>query len=342
MSLASNPRISVVMPVYNAEETLDPAIQSIINQTTDDFELIIVDDGSGDRSSEIIDRWHQQESRIHALHRKHQGIVPTLNAGLQKAHGQYIARMDADDRSLPQRLQKQARFLDEHPSVGLVSCLVKHDGDASQQQGYAHYVDWINSLTSYEEISLHRFIESPLAHPSVMFRRNLLEQCGGYRNGPFPEDYELWLRWLEQDVRMTKLPEVLLEWHDRSDRLSRTHPRYSTEAFYKTKAQYLARWLQNNNPRHPEVAIWGAGRSSRKRAELLTDHGIRITHYIDVDPNKIGEKMEGRPVISYQEIPQMNKSFIVSYVANRGVNQQISTHLNDLGYRLGTDFIFAA
>lgn len=336
------PVISVILPVYNAEETLDSAVESIIQQTEENFECIVIDDGSTDRSASIIGRWASRDSRVRPLRMQHRGIVGALNAGLEAARGAYIARMDADDLSLPGRLERQKTFLEDHPEVGLVSCLVEHLGDKKKKAGYARYVRWINSLTGHESISLHRFIESPLAHPSVMFRKRVVERYGGYREGDFPEDYELWLRWLESGVQMEKIPEILLKWRDDPDRLSRVHPRYSFEVFYRIKARYLARWLESNNPHHPEVVIWGAGRTTRKRADMLLDHGIEITHYIDIDPNKIGKEIHGRPVWGPEDLPAPGSHFIIPFVGRHGANEMIREALGEKGFEEGDHFIFAA
>ncbi|SMO37602.1 glycosyltransferase [Fodinibius sediminis] len=338
----NTPRISVILPAYNAEDTLSEAIRSILHQTEREIELVVINDGSTDASPDIIEQWRSRDKRIVALDQPHRGIVAALNHGLQHACGQYIARMDTDDRSLPERLCRQADFLDAHPSIGLAACLVSYKGTNSKHRGYARYVTWTNTLTTHQQIQQNRFIESPLAHPSVCFRRKLIEKHGVYRCGPFPEDYELWLRWLSRGVTMAKVPEYLLEWRDRPDRLSRTHQRYSMDAFYRIKAQYLAPWLEEHNPHHPELMIWGAGKTSRKRAEYLVRRGIHITHYIDVDPNKIGNVIQGRPVIGHTDLPSPESAFIVSYVGLRGVNQQIRNHLQQHGYRWGSSFIFAA
>ena len=334
--------ISVLMPIYNAEGTVDEAVASILNQTERDFEFIIVDDGSTDATPALLLEHAQRDKRIRLYPRQHHGIVSALNFGLKKSTGRYVARMDADDMSSPERLKVQRNHLDRHPETGLVSCRVKHLGDKKQKAGYARYVRWINSLVNPEEISLHRFIESPLAHPSVMYRKEIAERFGVYRQGPFPEDYELWLRWLEQGIRMEKVPEVLLQWRDEPDRLSRAHERYSFDAFYNIKAEYLARWLQSNNPHHPEIVVWGAGRTSRKRAELLTRHGLVISSYIDVDLNKIGQIIHNRPVQAPEDAPEPGSGFIVSYVGLHGVGEQIREYLENRGYKEGTHFIFAA
>ncbi len=97
-----------------------------------------------------------------------------------------------------------------------------------------------------------------------------------------PEDYELWLRWLHGGVKICKISKMVLEWHDYGNRLTRNHPNYSDEAFYRIKTHYLAKWLKAYNPCHPEVLVWGASRISRVRAELLESYGIRIKSYIDI------------------------------------------------------------
>ena len=286
---------SVLLPAFNAGATLSRAVESLRQQTCPAWELILVDDGSSDDTAALGQFWAAHDARIRYLARPHQGIVAALNAGLNAARAPIIARMDADDEAHPQRLAAQLALLDQREDIGVVGSLVWFGGDSRQAAGYALHVDWINSLVTPEEISLNRFIESPFAHPSVMFRRRLVDEHGSYREGDFPEDYELWLRWLSAGVRMSKVPQVLLTWNDRPDRLSRNHTRYDSAAFYRCKAVYLARWLRANLAPGRRLLIWGAGRVTRRRAEHLQAHGIQIAAYIDIDPRKIGRCFAGRP-----------------------------------------------
>lgn len=281
--------ISVLLPVRDGAATLARAIGSIRAQTFQDWELLIVDDGSTDDSRAIAEAAAREDGRVRVLAPGRAGIVAALNAGLAAARGELIARMDADDESHPERLAAQFALLDspENRDVGLVGCLVEFAGDRAASTGYALHVDWINSLVTSDDILLNRFVESPFAHPSVMFRRELVTQLGGYRAGDFPEDYELWLRWLDAGVRMAKVPRPLLRWHDPPRRLSRTDPRYSPEAFFALKAPWVARAVKALRGPSPAVHVWGAGRPTRKRAAALEQHGLRIAAYIDVDTKKI-------------------------------------------------------
>jgi glycosyltransferase involved in cell wall biosynthesis len=334
--------ISVVMPVHNAAPTLAAAVDSLVGQTDPVWELVAVDDGSTDASGAVLEAYARRDRRIRVIRAARRGLVSALNAGLSAATGALVARLDADDVCGPERLALQRRHLETRPELGLVASRVRFGGDPARAAGYARYVGWTNRLLTHEQISLARFVESPLAHPSVMFRRTLVERWGGYADGDFPEDYELWLRWLEAGVRMEKLAESLLAWNDSPTRLSRCDRRYAGEAFYRLKARYLARWLALHNPHHPEVILWGAGRITRKRAQHLVDRGITVGAFVDIDPMKIGRRIGGRPVLSPDELPSPGTAFVVSYVSSSDAREQIEARLQAAGYRRGVDYIAAA
>jgi glycosyltransferase involved in cell wall biosynthesis len=335
------PRVSVALPVHNAASSLDPAIASMAGQTYSDWELIVIDDGSTDGSPDIARAWAQRDSRIRVVRRPHGGIVAALNAAAAMARGELIARMDADDVSLPRRLEAQVALLDADPTLGLVSCLVEYGGDRTAHAGYALHIDWLNEIRTPGQIALNRFVESPLAHPSVLFRTELLRMHGGYEEGPFPEDYALWLKWLDRGVRMAKVPEILLRWNDPPGRLSRTHPSYHPEAFFRTKARWIAAEFARAGAGR-ELWIWGAGRPTRKRAAWLEEHGLRIAGFIDVDAKKIGRIVGGCPVISPDDLPPPGPRMILGYVGSRGARELIRGALTQRNYLEGTDFLMCA
>jgi len=336
------PEVSVVMPVFNSAAAALRAIESVRRQTLRQWELIVVDDGSTDQTPETLRRLGAEDPRLRIITIPHAGIVAALNAGLAAARSPLVARMDADDQAHPDRLAAQVRFLRENPEVGLAGCLVEFGGDRQRQAGYARHVDWINSLVSSDDIELNRFVESPFAHPSVMFRRALARQHGAYRHGQFPEDYELWLRWIEAGVVAAKVPRVLLTWNDSPKRLSRVDARYDSEAFYRCKAGFLARWLLRHAPAHRRILVWGAGRPTRRRAELLAGHGVNIDGYIDIDPRKVGREFAGRPVLGPDQIPAPAGCFVLGYVAKPQARELTRTHLTSLRFVEGRDFLMAA
>ncbi|MDF7798322.1 glycosyltransferase [Pontiellaceae bacterium B1224] len=327
-------KVSVVMPAYNAESTIFQTLESLRAQQFQSLEIIVVNDGSTDGTLDIL----RPRKDIRLIDRPHRGIVPALNDGLAAVSGDYIARMDADDLCHPERIEQQVAYLEKFPTLGMVGSRVEFGGDRGKQAGYAAYVDWINSLIEPDEIALNQFVESPFAHPSVMFRRELPEKYGAYRDGPFPEDYELWLRWMGHGVQCGKVDQELITWNDPPTRLSRTDTRYSIDAFYETKARYLFQWLKKNNPHHPDVIVWGAGRVTRKRASVLEQYGLRITHYIDLKPRTLNC---GTPVIHHSKIPDPASCFILPMVGNRGARRNIHTFLKERGFTKGANCIFA-
>lgn len=335
------PAVSVLMPVRDAAPTLDRALESLRTQTLADWELIAIDDGSVDDSASRLHRAAADDRRVRVLSPGKVGLVAALNLGLAAATAPQVARMDADDAMHPARLAAQRALLDARAELGLVGCRVDYGGDRAAQAGYALHVDWLNGLVTPEAIALNRFVESPLAHPSVMFRRALVARHGGYRAGDFPEDYELWLRWLDAGVRMAKVPEVLLTWHDSPGRLSRTDARYDPEAFFRVKADYLARELRRIGGGR-EVWVWGAGRPTRKRAAHLADHGVVIAGFVDIDAKKTGRQVGGVPVIAPDQLPPPGGRIVLGYVAARGARELIRAALTGRGYAEGRDFLMCA
>lgn len=331
--------ISIVMPLRNAAATVHTAIDSILAQTWGDWELIAVDDGSKDATGEIVDSHARADSRVRLISREPLGIAAALREGCGAARGEWIARMDGDDRMMPERLEAQLDFSRKHPDLGLISSLARYGGSSP---GYAAHVDWINGLHTPEEISLRRFVEAPVAHPSVFFRRDLLGQHGGYRDGDFPEDYDLWLRWLEAGVRFGKVLRELIAWNDPPARLSRTDPRYSMENFYRMKCVHLASWIGQNVEPHRALWLWGAGRVTRRRFDPLEERGVRFEGFIDIDPKKANTHRDGRRVVMAKALPTRHEAFILVGVGNRGASSAIAAHLSGKGWVEGRDFLLAA
>lgn len=334
-----HPELSVVMPIFNGGACVGRALESLREQDFQDFELVAVDDGSSDSTAGILAGFARRDPRIRTLRQEHAGIVRALNRGIECSRAPVIARMDADDVSLPGRLSAQLEYLRGHPDVGVIACRVGTEGSAGKgAKGFAEYVRWQNRLLDHASIFTNRFVESPVTHPSVMYRKELVERFGGYREGNFPEDYELWLRWMEAGVVFHKLPEVLLQWHDSPDRLTRVDRRYSRPAFFRVKARYLARWLTAHETR--PVLIWGSSRIVRRRSRMLTGHGVPVAGFVTIEqkPGSIGD---GIRVYHYRDIPSPEEAFVVSYVGERGARSRIRAMLRERGFVEGNDFLCA-
>ncbi|MFN3874585.1 MAG: glycosyltransferase family 2 protein [Flavobacteriales bacterium] len=331
------PRVSVLLPYRNATATLDAAIASIAAQVFTDWELLLVDNASTDAGPSLAHRWSERDPRIKLLHEPRIGIARALNTGLAHAEGTYMARMDADDISHPERLAKQVAYLDANPGIGVLGTRTAFVSTVRESRGMQAFVEWQNMIITPHDHSVKRFVDAPLAHPSALFRRELVEQHGGYSTAPLPEDHELWLRWMDAGVRFAKLPEVLLTWSDHAHRLSRTHANYSADAFFRTKAKWLARWLKGKlNGRALIVA--GASKLCRGRAALLEAEGVTIDAFTDVKARGV----PGRAFISHEELPPAGEAFIVSFISQRGAGGRIAAYLSSRALAEGADFILAA
>ena len=327
--------LTILLPFRNAASTLPGAIESIQNQTFGEWELQLLNDGSTDEGATIADDFAAGDSRIRVSHLSPMGIVNALNHGMEHSKADVFARMDADDVCYPERFEKQMTLLQTCPEVDLVSCRVTFGGNREKQAGYARHVDWQNELVTHEDMFLNRFADAPVAHPSVMFRRSAVEKYGGYREGNFPEDFDMWLRWLGAGARFAKVPEPLLTWNDPPDRLSRKDDRYSQEAFYRIKCEALLQAL----PDHRPVWLWGAGRPTRKRFKRVED-ARPFSGFVDIDPKKVGRNLQKREVVLPKELPE--EAFVILGVANPGARELAISFLEKGGKRPGVDFLPAA
>ena len=243
--------------------------------------------------------------------------------------------MDADDFSFPNRLKLQSEFLEANPEYGAVGGLVEYIPHSLFTEGFQRYVDWSNSIITYKEILLNQFVEMPIVNPSAMWRKDVAIKYGLYLDGDFPEDYEMWLRWLSNGVKIAKVPHNVLKWFDSDERLTRTSSIYSDQSFYKIKTKHLALWLENNNPFHPAVGVWGASRTSRKRAILLEDNGIEIKFFIDI---KKGRKLN-KKVVLYTDIPTNQEVFILVYMKQEDAQKEIHEFLQTRGFIEGINYL---
>jgi glycosyltransferase involved in cell wall biosynthesis len=201
------PLVSVLLPVYNAQKFLSESIESILTQTYQNLELIVVDDASTDDSWQIMQLYKEKDNRVKIFQNiQNLKLSRTLNKALSSASGKYIARMDADDISLPDRIQLQVDYMESHPEVGICGGrmnIIGTDGVIFGCRKY-HLVD--------KEIRSHIFRYSPYSHPLIMMRKNVLDQVGGYRHEYNPaEDYELYFR-IGEISRFGNLPHTLLNY----------------------------------------------------------------------------------------------------------------------------------
>ena len=202
------PLVSILMPVFKTAPYLREAMDSMLCQTFQDFELIVLDDCSPDNAEEILDAYDDPRI-VRYKGEKNVGLSNVLNVGIGMARGKYIARMDSDDISLPQRLQVQVEYLETHPDIDLVSVGMRLFG--------AKEATWIRELNP-EKVKIEAMFHSPVLHASSVWRKDAFENQGlRFRQEMVPaEDYDLWVRAMLRGLKLVNLPEVLYEYriHD--------------------------------------------------------------------------------------------------------------------------------
>ena len=217
------PKVSVVMPVYNRERYVREAIDSILSQTYSDFELIVIDDASTDRSASVIES--RKDSRTRVFHNpKNLGLIKTRNLGLSLARGQYVATLDSDDVALPQRLALQAAFLDANPHIAVLGCL----GERTDE--YGAHLSFTRPVADPAAIKWQLILKNCIINTSVMYRRDIILGLGGYRDScsvnsvQSAEDYDLWCR-VSREHPITNLPQVLVKYKWHQDSITGEHLR---------------------------------------------------------------------------------------------------------------------
>lgn len=235
----SLPLISVILPVYNAEHTLGEAIESILNQTFAGFELIIINDGSTDASEKIVLKYDDKRIKYFS-NDGNKGLIYTLNRGLGLARGKYIARMDADDISLPTRFEKQVRILEEDSSVIVCGSRIRYFGI---KKGKSVYI----APESSEENKKWLVRESCFAHPTVMMRKEVLvnNRIGYHPDYKNAEDYKLWID-LAPYGAFYNIQEVLLNYRLSPTQITQSHNTEQKKNARRCRREYLSRLLKND------------------------------------------------------------------------------------------------
>jgi glycosyltransferase involved in cell wall biosynthesis len=250
--MTGTPEVSVVMPVYNAAAYLEDALDSMLRQTFEAFELIAIDDGCTDGSREILERYRRQDARITVLEQDHRGIVAALNAGFARARGAFIARMDADDVSLPQRLARQVAFMRTHPDVGVCGCWLRSLGE---QHPYRFRYE-----AQHDAIVCNLLFGSPMPHPAVLFRAEAVADLDGPYHDDYPhtEDYALWIR-LSGTTRFANISKVLFLYRQHPTQVTRVFPHHQRDL----RGMLLRRLGIDPTPEeemlHEAVALWTFG-----------------------------------------------------------------------------------
>lgn len=237
----------MLLPVYNAQRWLGAALDSILNQSFGNFELLVMDDGSNDETPQIIRKYGDPRMRV-VREERNQGLVPTLNRGIELAKGRYIARMDADDVAHPRRLELQFAFLEGNRDVAICGTWFRTTHGARRVA--------VRPPTRHDDIDAHLFFRSPFGHPTVMIRRDFLEKSGLRYDAAarHAEDFDLWVR-SRSWTRFANLPRFLLQYRAHSEQVSSGYVDAQKNAGDRIRLRQLASLVPNASSEEQQLHL---------------------------------------------------------------------------------------
>lgn len=333
----TEPLVSVLLPARDAAATIGSALRSVQRQTLTDWECCVADDGSRDATAAIVDAMAGRDGRIRRLALGRAGLVAALNAGLAACRGAFIARMDADDLMHRHRLRAQVEVLGLQ-SLDAVGCHVRLFPRAGLAPYRREYEAWLNAMATADDVRREALVECPVAHPTWCVRAGVL-RAFAYREGNFPEDYELLLRMLRAGRAFGVVPRRLHAWRDTATRLSRTDPRYGLDRFIACKAAHLAATLLAASP---DYVLWGYGGTGRALHRALAALGKHPTHIVEIKRSRLGQRIHGADVVPIDALPALRGTPVVVSVARAGPRAEIRAELRRWGFEELRDYVCAA
>jgi glycosyltransferase involved in cell wall biosynthesis len=328
----TRPRVSVLLPVRNEERYLAATLDSLSEQTLADHEVIVVDDGSRDGSAAIAEAHARRDSRFRVVRQPPLGMVAASERARAEARAPLIARMDADDVAMPERLELQVSAIEEE---GLAAVGGQVEYFPAPSDGMRAYASWLNGVVTVEAAARDVFVECPLPGPALTARAELVS----YRDCGWPEDYDLVLRIWARGGRFRNVDRLVHRWRDHPERLTRTQPAYSLAAFRRCKVHFLRRTLLAGG--RPAV-VWGAGPTGKAFARELLAAGTPVSAFVEVDPRKLGKCIHGAPVVPVEEAGSFPRALALGAVAGASGRTRLREQAAAIGLREGADFVAVA
>ncbi|NAY91054.1 glycosyltransferase [Muricauda sp. JGD-17] len=329
-------KVSILIPFKNTAHFLPECLDSIIGQSHKNWEVLAVDDHSNDHSLQVLERYVNQDDRIHVFKNQGNGIIPALRTAYVQSRGVLITRMDSDDIMEKERLDIMVNSLEKNGPGHVTVGQVHYFSNRGISNGYERYETWLNQLTAsgnnYDEI----YKECVIPSPCWMVFRDDLEKCGAFRPDRYPEDYDLTFRFYEQGLRVIPCDKVLHLWRDYDTRTSRTHEHYAQNYFLDLKLHYFMK-LDYDASR--PLVVWGAGFKGKNIAKGLLSQRKEFTWLCD-NPQKIGKKIYGKELVHFNALKALERPQSIITVANEEAQKEIRNYFETLEQHSLEDYFF--
>lgn len=306
------------MPYKNCAHFLDETINSILNQTETNWELIAVNDHSDDNGTNILDSFQEKNNRILTVNNNGNGIIDALKTGYNLAKGNYITRMDADDICTPNKLKDLKSIIDKNGinivAIGKVNYF-KSDG-SEIGDGYLKYQNWINKLADQRNSFSEIYKECAIPSPSWMLKKETFDKIGAFNSDTYPEDYDLAFRMYKANLKTVGTKEIVHNWRDYSTRTSRTNDNYKDNRFLKLKVYYF---LALDKKENKTLVLYGAGKKGKMIAQLLIQEKVEFK-WICSTVSKIGHNIYGK-ILKNSQDKIINSQVIVAIASQNDIEQ---------------------
>lgn len=276
-----HPLISIIMPVKNAELYLEQCMDSIVRQTYGNWELIAVDDGSTDKSMEILENYERFNPRIIVKESNEDGIIPALQLAFDNSSGQFITRMDADDMMPTNKLETFLAAIQGKKKT-IVTGKVRYFSDKKVSEGYRRYEEWLNTVVEEEDFRKNLYRECIIASPNWLVDRSCFENDFSISDLEYPEDYDMVFKWFEKGYSFKGINTVTHLWREHPERTSRNSENYQQKAFFELKTK---RFIDHFKSQIDGVQVIGAGQKGKLVSEILKRNNINFEWY-DLNPKR--------------------------------------------------------
>lgn len=304
------------MPCKDAAEFLEDCIQSILSQTYENWELLVVDDHSSDQSFAIMQEFQLKDNRIHLFENKGVGIVDALTLAFQQSNGSLINRMDADDMMPKEKLATLCELIAGREKV-VATANVKYYSDTTISEGYQRYEKWLNGLSTHQDHAVNCYRECVIASPNWMVHRSCFEQDIDLSCLQYPEDYDMAFKWLDAGYQIMKSTEVTHLWREHDARTSRTSNHYQQKSFFKMKTRY---WVQQQFKPERKLVVIGNNMKSKLTSQNLKE--LKVGHiHMSFDEIKAEGKLDSSAqyILCNWPISEKIQGEITSFLRHNGV-----------------------
>ncbi len=329
--------VSIIMAVKDTEPYLPDCLDSILNQTYANWELIAVNDHSSDRTPEILAEYGQKDARIRVFHSVRHKLIPTLKEGYREVKGELINRMDSDDKMPPDKLEVLVNEWEKYGKGHVIAGGTEHFVDEGEVGGgFRRYEVWLNEVartsTHYREI----YQECVIPSHSWIIHKEDLDTVGAFEPEVYPEDYDLTFRFYRQRLKVIGIDKVLHFWRDRSNRISRTWEEYKDNRYLDLKLRYF---LELDRDPDRELVLWGAGRNGKDMARKLQEPGESF-RWVSGNEKKIGKDIYGIILQDEGIVPDLTTPQIMIVVSSPDEKVKIRNRLNEWGKKPVSDYWF--